>query len=90
MRQQRPSPQAARNLRYGCAHDRQLRFCLEAYHFAGMPDPATLPEAYQGVLWRRTLAYFIDLGCIGVVVVLFWIVFAGLWVVSFGLLGPCC
>ena len=42
-----------------------------------MPDPATtLLEAHQGVLWRRTLAYFIDLGCIDVVVVLFWIVFA--------------
>jgi uncharacterized RDD family membrane protein YckC len=63
-------------------------FASRPYHFAGMPDPATLPEAYQGVLWRRTLAYFIDLCCIGAIVVLFWIVFAVLWVVSFGLLGP--
>jgi uncharacterized RDD family membrane protein YckC len=34
------------------------------------------------------LAYFIDLCCIGAIVVLFWIVFAVLWLVSFGLLGP--
>ena len=63
-------------------------FVPRSFRAAGMPDPATLPEAYQGVLWRRTLAYFIDLCCIGVVVVLFWIAFAVLWVVSFGLLGP--
>jgi len=63
-------------------------FVPRSFRAARMPDPATLPEAYQGVLWRRTLAYFIDLCCIGVVVVLFWIAFAVLWVVSFGLLGP--
>ena len=55
---------------------------------AGMPDPATIPEAYEGVLVRRTLAYFVDLCCIGVLAVLFWVAFAVLWVLSFGLLGP--
>jgi uncharacterized RDD family membrane protein YckC len=55
---------------------------------AGMPDPAAVPEAYEGVLLRRTLAYFIDLCLIGVLAVLSWIVFAVLWVLSFGLLGP--
>ena len=55
---------------------------------AGMPDPAALPEAYEGVLLRRVLAYFVDLCVIGVLLVLFWIVFAVLWVLSFGLLGP--
>jgi hypothetical protein len=25
-------------------------FASRPYHAAGMPDPATLPEAYQGVL----------------------------------------
>ena len=63
-------------------------FASRPYHFARMPDPATLPEAYQGVLWRRTLAYFVDLCFIGVLAVLFWIVFFVLSVVSFGLLGP--
>jgi uncharacterized RDD family membrane protein YckC len=58
------------------------------FHATGMPDPATLPEAYDGVIWRRTLAYFIDLCCIGVLAVLLWIIFAVLWLVSFGLLGP--
>jgi uncharacterized RDD family membrane protein YckC len=65
-----------------------LGFASRPYHATGMPDPATLPEAYEGVIWRRTLAYFIDLCFIGVLVVLFWIIFAVLWVVSFGLLGP--
>jgi uncharacterized RDD family membrane protein YckC len=59
-----------------------------AYHDASMPDPATVPEAYEGVLWRRTLAYFVDLCFIGVLAVFVWIVFAVLWVLSFGLLGP--
>jgi uncharacterized RDD family membrane protein YckC len=63
-------------------------YASTAYHDAGMPDPATLPEAYEGVRWRRTLAYFVDLGCIGLLAVLFWVVFAVLWVISFGLLGP--
>ena len=54
----------------------------------GMPDPMALPEAYEGVLWRRTLAYFVDLCVIGLIAVLCWIIFAVLWVLSFGLLGP--
>jgi uncharacterized RDD family membrane protein YckC len=58
------------------------------YHASGMPDPVTLPEAYEGVIWRRTLAYFIDLCCIGALALFFWVIFAVLWVVSFGLLGP--
>ena len=63
-------------------------YASTAYHDAGMPDPAALPEAYEGVLWRRTLAYFVDLFCIGVLAVLVGIVFTMLSVVSFGLLGP--
>ena len=55
---------------------------------AGMPDPAAVPEAYEGVLLRRVLAYFIDLCAIAVIAVLLWIVFTLLWVLSFGLLGP--
>ena len=54
----------------------------------GMPDPVAVPQAYEGVLWRRTLAYFVDLCVIGVIAVLCWIVFAVLWLLSFGLLGP--
>jgi len=58
------------------------------YDAQTMPDPAALPEAYEGVLWRRTLAYFVDLCVIGLLAVFCWIVFALLWLLSFGLLGP--
>src|SRR5260370_37907747 len=58
------------------------------YDTLGMPDPAALPEAYEGVRWRRTLAYFVDLCVIGVLAVFCWIIFAVLWLLSFGLLGP--
>jgi uncharacterized RDD family membrane protein YckC len=58
------------------------------YSTGGMPDPVALPEAYEGVLWRRTLAYFVDLCIIGVIAVFCWIIFAVLWLLSFGLLGP--
>jgi uncharacterized RDD family membrane protein YckC len=63
-------------------------FASTPYHAIGMPDPATLPEAYDGVIWRRTLAYFIDLCFIGVLAVLFGVVFFVLSVVSFWLLAP--
>jgi uncharacterized RDD family membrane protein YckC len=58
------------------------------YHDRAMPDPTALPEAYDGVLWRRTFAYIIDLCVIGVIAAFVWIVFAVLWLLSFGLLGP--
>ena len=54
----------------------------------GMPDPLVYPELYEGLLPRRVFAYFIDLLCIGAVMVAVWIVFAILWVLSLGLLGP--
>ncbi|MBO0738398.1 MAG: RDD family protein [Alphaproteobacteria bacterium] len=59
-----------------------------AYHSAGMPDPATVPGAYDGVLWRRTLAYLFDICFIGVLWVFLAIAFAVLTVLSLGLLGP--
>jgi uncharacterized RDD family membrane protein YckC len=59
-----------------------------AYQVAGMPDPTAIPEAYEGVLLRRTLAYFVDLCIIGVIAAVAWVGFAVLWVLSFGLLGP--
>jgi uncharacterized RDD family membrane protein YckC len=57
-------------------------------HDRAMPDPAALPEAYEGVLWRRSFAYLIDLCVIGVLALICWVVFAVLWLLSFGLLGP--
>jgi uncharacterized RDD family membrane protein YckC len=58
-----------------------------ADHF-GIPDPAAFPELYEGVLWRRVTAYLLDLLIIGIIMVGVWVVFAVLWLLSFGLLGP--
>lgn len=55
---------------------------------ATMPDPDAFPEIFEGVLWRRVAAYVVDLLCIGVIAAVVWLVFAVLWLVSFGLLGP--
>jgi uncharacterized RDD family membrane protein YckC len=59
-----------------------------AYRAAEMPDPAVFPEVYDGILWRRVLAYFVDLVCIAVIAAGVAIVFAVLWLLSLGLLGP--
>lgn len=53
-----------------------------------MPDPATRPELFEGVRWRRAFAYLIDAICIGTIAVVVWVAFAVLWVLSFGMLGP--
>lgn len=58
------------------------------YTETGMPDPATRPELFEGVLWRRLFAYLIDALCIGIIAIFVWILFAILWVLSFGMLGP--
>lgn len=52
------------------------------------PDPASFPELYEGVLWRRVFAYIVDLLFIGIIAVGAWIVFALLTVLSLGLLAP--
>lgn len=61
---------------------------VPTYQDAGLPDPATRPDLFEGVLWRRAFAYLIDLCCIGLIAIFAWIVFAVLWVLSFGMLGP--
>jgi uncharacterized RDD family membrane protein YckC len=58
------------------------------YRDAGMPDPATHPELFEGVLWRRAFAYLVDICVIGAIMIAAWIVVALLTVVSFGLLAP--
>ncbi len=63
-------------------------FSQRGYPDRDMPDPAIYPEIYDGVLWRRIFAYLVDLVCIGVIAVVVWLVFAVLWLLSFGLLGP--
>ena len=58
------------------------------YRDVGIPDPATHPELFDGVLWRRAFGYLIDLCVIGAIMIAASIVFAVLTLVSFGLLGP--
>src|SRR3954454_5307552 len=58
------------------------------YRDAGIPDPVTHAELFDGVLWRRTTAYLIDICVIGVILIAAWIAFALFTVLSFGLLGP--
>jgi uncharacterized RDD family membrane protein YckC len=58
------------------------------YREAGIPEPASRPELFEGVLWRRVFAYLIDACCIGFIAIVAWIAFAVLWVLSFGMLGP--
>lgn len=54
----------------------------------GIPDPLARPDLFDGVLWRRTFAYLIDLCCIGIIAAVLWLVFMILTLLSFGLLGP--
>jgi uncharacterized RDD family membrane protein YckC len=58
------------------------------YDRFAIPDPSVFPEVYEGVLWRRVLAYMVDLVFIGIIAVGAWVVFALLTVLSLGLLGP--
>ena len=59
-----------------------------AYHDAGAPEPITRPDLFEGVLWRRAVAYLIDACCIGAMMVVLWFFFLLLTVLSFGALGP--
>jgi len=61
---------------------------LRDYRAIGIPEPATHPELFDGVLGRRAVAYLIDVCVIGTIMIAAWIVFALLTVLSFGLLGP--
>jgi uncharacterized RDD family membrane protein YckC len=53
-----------------------------------VPDPDAYPELYEGVLWRRALAYLVDLVFIAIVAAGLFFVFAVLWLFSFGLMAP--
>src|SRR5260370_10773273 len=54
----------------------------------GMPDPISHPELFVGVRRRRFFAYLIDAFCIGAILVMTWLLFVMLTVLSFGLLAP--
>jgi uncharacterized RDD family membrane protein YckC len=57
-----------------------------SYRDTGLPDPAVRPELFEGVRWRRVLAYLVDVCCIGAITVVIGILFAVVWVLSFGML----
>lgn len=50
-----------------------------------LPDPATAPELFEGILSRRVFAYLIDLAIIGVLIIAFSIVGLIAGFVTFGL-----
>lgn len=52
------------------------------------PDPDLFPEVYEGILPRRVLAYLVDLVCIVALEAGLAVIFAVLWLLSLGLLGP--
>ena len=52
------------------------------------PDPLDDPDLYDGLLWRRPMAYLLDVLIIGVAAFLLWIALGLLTVLSFGLLLP--
>ncbi len=59
-----------------------------AYRDTNIPDPYARPELFDGLLWRRVLAYLIDAFCIGVLLILCWVIVLLLTVLSLGLLWP--
>jgi uncharacterized RDD family membrane protein YckC len=52
------------------------------------PEPYASAEFYEGVIWRRVVAYGVDLFILGIVAVFAWIALGALTVLSFGLLSP--
>lgn len=50
-----------------------------------LPDPATAPELFDGLLTRRVIAYFIDLAVMGALVLALTVIGAILGVLTFGL-----
>lgn len=52
------------------------------------PDPLDTPELYDGVLWRRPLAHFLDLLLLGIVAFVGWMLLSVVSALSFGLFAP--
>ena len=52
------------------------------------PDPISWPALFEGVLWRRVIAYGIDVFCIAVICAFAWLAFLVLTVLTLGLLAP--
>lgn len=50
-------------------------------------DPFAAPAYFDGIVWRRSLAYVVDLLVLACVLAAVWVVFGLITVVSFGLLS---
>jgi uncharacterized RDD family membrane protein YckC len=50
------------------------------------PDPLGFPALYDGLLWRRALAYLVDIMVIGMLLAMAWTGFVLLGLLTFGLL----
>lgn len=53
-----------------------------------VPDPAAVPEAYEGLLTRRILAYFVDLMILAMIGAVVWLITGVATLLTFGLLAP--
>lgn len=52
------------------------------------PDPFSDPAQFEGLLWRRCLAYVVDLAVLAGLLTIYWIALVVLTVVTFGLATP--
>ncbi len=52
------------------------------------PHPLDEPDLFDGVLWRRSVGYLVDVGLIGALYLCLWIVVGLAGILSFGLLTP--
>lgn len=52
------------------------------------PDPLDDPELYDGIIWRRSIAYLLDVALILIVAFCLWMLLGMLSVLTFGLLLP--
>lgn len=52
------------------------------------PDPLSRPDLYDGLLWRRVVAYLVDVVVIGLISVVAAVVFFLVGILSLGLLTP--
>lgn len=52
------------------------------------PDPLERPELYDGLIWRRVVAYILDVLLIAGLSLCAWVVFGLAGILSFGLLTP--
>ncbi len=57
-------------------------------HFDAIPDPMIEPQAYEGLVGRRVVAYGIDVVIIAIAAGILWLILGTATLLSFGLLAP--